>query len=276
MALMPPTTFRVAIGDWCRRTRIDLDISQQELADAVGISRTYLAAIEAGRANPTTGLVERMGDAMDTRFELIAHGPILMSRRAEADVVHARCSAYGSRRFGTIGLELGREVGVLDGRTRGWIDLLAFDRRTGTMFIVEIKTDLDDVGRTERQIDWYERVAMTTDLAKRWRPRIIRTWLLLLATSAVEDAVARHRDLLATALPARAGAMRRCLTGEAADDVPHRGLALIDPRRRGREWLLPTRVDGRRSPAPYADREAARRALLAGRPARCRCQSTLA
>jgi transcriptional regulator with XRE-family HTH domain len=71
---MPPTTFRVAVGDWCRTTRIDLDITQQELADAVGISRTYLAAIEAGRANPTTGLVERMGDAMDTRFELIAHG----------------------------------------------------------------------------------------------------------------------------------------------------------------------------------------------------------
>jgi hypothetical protein len=163
---------------------------------------------------------------------------------------------------------------VIDGRTRGWIDLLAFDRRTSTMFVVEIKTDLDDIGRMERQMDWYERVARSTDLARGWRPRTIRTWLLLLATTAVEDAVARHRDLLATALPARAAGMRRCLAGEVAGDVPTRGLALIDPRRRGREWLLPTRVDGRRSPAPYTDRDAARRALTDGRPERCRCQST--
>jgi hypothetical protein len=39
-----------------------------------------------------------------------------------------------------------------------------------------------------------------------------------------------------------------------------RGLALIDPSSRRRAWLIRTRLDGRRSPAPFADyADAARR-----------------
>ena len=37
----------------------------------------------------------------------------------------------------------------------------------------------------------------------------------------------------------------------AADQ--RRNLALIDPRSKRRQWLRPSRVDGRRSAAPYAD-----------------------
>ncbi len=161
----------------------------------------------------------------------------------------------------TAGLEVAREVGVIDGRARGWIDLLAYDRRSRTMFVIEIKTDLDDLGRVERQVGWYERVAWTTDVARSWRPRHLRSWLLVLATAQVDDAIARNRELLAAAFPARAGAMRRLLDGTAETGTTARGMALVDPRRRRRSWLLPSRTDGRRSPAPYADRVAAARAF---------------
>jgi len=256
-ARMP--TLRIAVADWCRRTRIDLDITQQQLAGSLGISRTYLSEIEADRANPSLDLVDRMGGALDTRFELVARGPILIGGPIERDLVHARCSGYVGRRLSTTGLEVVREVGVIDGRVRGWIDLLAYDRRSRTMFVIEIKTDLDDLGRIERQIGWYERVMWTTDIARSWRPQQVRSWLLVLATAQVEDSIARNRELLAAAFPARAAAMRRILDGTAATDTPTRGMALVDPRRRGREWLLPSRIDGRRSAAPYADRGAAAR-----------------
>jgi DNA-binding XRE family transcriptional regulator len=134
-----PSTLRLAVGAWCRRTRIELDITQQQLADALGISRTYLVAIEAGRANPSLALVDRMGDALDTTFELIANGPKLIGGTRERDLIHARCSGYVGRRLKAAGLDVAREVGIIDGRSRGWIDLLAFDRRTGTMLIVEIR-----------------------------------------------------------------------------------------------------------------------------------------
>jgi transcriptional regulator with XRE-family HTH domain len=256
-----PSTLRLAVGAWCRRTRIELDITQQQLADALGISRTYLVAIEAGRANPSLALVDRMGDALDTTFELIANGPKLIGGTRERDLIHARCSGYVGRRLKAAGLDVAREVGIIDGRSRGWIDLLAFDRRTGTMLIVEIKTELDDVGRIERQLGWYERVAWWTDEARTWRPRRVQSWLLVLATAQADAAIARQRDALTAAFPARARERRLDLAGRQAPPGSSRGLALIDPRRRGREWLIPSRADGRRSPAPYPDRPAALRAL---------------
>jgi hypothetical protein len=57
---------------------------------------------------------------------------------------------------------MAREVEIVHGRSHGWIDLLAFDRRTGTMLILEIKTRLSDLGAIERQIAWYERMGMAT------------------------------------------------------------------------------------------------------------------
>src|SRR5215203_6083512 len=105
--LVMPRTLRVAVAEWCRRTRIDLDITQQQLAAALGISRTYLVAIEAGRANPSVELVDRMGAAMDTDFDLLARGPVFVGGPIERDLVHARCSAYVGRRLTTAGLEVG-------------------------------------------------------------------------------------------------------------------------------------------------------------------------
>ena len=67
------------------------------------------------------------------------------------DPVHARCSAYVDRRLGASGWATAREVEIVHGRTHGWIDLLAFDRRTGMMVVIEIKTRLEDIGALERQ-----------------------------------------------------------------------------------------------------------------------------
>ena len=47
--VVPPSSFVARI---CFDTRTMLDISQQTLADAVGVSRAYIATIESGRANP--------------------------------------------------------------------------------------------------------------------------------------------------------------------------------------------------------------------------------
>lgn len=54
------------------------------------------------------------------------------------------------------GCLIAREVDISAGGGRGWIDILAFDPRTATLVIVEIKTRLDDLGRVERQLGWYE------------------------------------------------------------------------------------------------------------------------
>lgn len=251
-----PEPLRVTFARWCRDTRIDLDITQQVLAEAVGVSRSLIAMFETGLATPNLEMVDRIGQVLGVRFTLTGHKPVVLGRRREGDALHARCSGYADRRIRGLGLLTAREVEVMDRRTHGWIDLLAFDPRTGTLIIVEIKTGLDDVGATERQLGWYERLVAGPVHDLGWPVRSVVSWLLVLATDEVDQVVARQRDALDIAFPVRAPQMRAVLGGDAAPSG--RGLALIDPSRRRREWLLPSRIDGRRTAAPYVDRADAR------------------
>ena len=146
---------------------------------------------------------------------------------------------------------MAREVELVHGRSHGWIDLLAFDARTGTLFIVEVKTRLDDLGAIERQLGWYERRAIHVANDLGWEPRRVNAWLLFLASEEVDLAIRANRHVLATAFPMRAREMLAAVDGTGSQAV--RGLAMIDPTSRRRDWLLRTRVDGRRRAAPFRD-----------------------
>ena len=147
----------------------------------------------------------------------------------------------------------------MHGRSHGWIDILAFHPACATLVIVEIKTRLDDLGAIQRQLGWYERAARDVAARIGWRPVTIVSWLLLLSSDEVEMALRRERDLLRVGFQERAGEMRQVVAGEPPV-APRRGLALIDPSSRRADWLIPTCLDGRRSPAAYRDyADAARR-----------------
>jgi len=233
----------------CRSARLQLHVTQADLAATVGVSRTHISAIETGRANPTLGVVARISEALDLGLAFVSRPPVVIGPR-QRDFVHARCSAYIERRLRTLGFEVLREVEIVHGRSHGWIDLLAFDRSTGTLIVIEVKTGLDDIGGAERQLGWYERAARGMAAARGWQPRRVRTWLLVLASVEVDAAIRANRDVLDVAFPVRAGVMRLELAGEGPATAG-RGLGLIDPSRRRHDWLLPSRIDGRRWEAPY-------------------------
>ena len=252
-------TLASTLGVICRSRRSELDLTQAAVSQSLGISRSHYAAIEAARANSSIALVDRIGETLGLRFALAASAVALITDPTVRDAVHARCSAYVMRRLESDGWLVLREMEITDGRLRGWIDLLAFDPQTRTLLIIEIKTSIDDMGRLERQIGWYAR-AVATAVQADWQPARIATWVLALATAEVDEVVARHRPIIDTGFPGRAATMRAVLGGSNA--VPAaRGLALIDPRSRRRDWLLSLRVDGRRAPAPYQDRAGAARIL---------------
>lgn len=254
---------RTTFARLCRDTRISLDLSQREVALAAGLSHGYLAALEGGHANPSLAVVQRISDVLGLRLELVSTPPIVIEPIQQRDLVHARCSAYVDRRFRAAGWITRRELEVVHGRWHGWIDLLAFDPRTRTVVLVEVKTRLDDVGGVERQLAWYERHVPELARSGGWRPIRTSSWLLLLASSEVESVLRANREALGVAFPDRARAMRAVVQPGpvGAPQVGERGLALIDPRSRRRDWLVATRSDGRRSPAPYRDYAEAARLL---------------
>lgn len=238
-----------------------LDITQKELAAAVGVSRSRIAEIETGRTDASLDLAWAISDRLGIDLQLIGDAPIPVEARRR-DLVHARCSGYVERRFERASWLTARELETATGRAHGWVDLLAFEPRSRILVIVEIKTRIDDIGALERQLAWYERDAprLARDLG--WRPRITTTWLVLLASDEVGAQITIHRELLRRSFPDRARAMREIVSRPGAT-VSRRGLALVDPTSRRRDWLIPSRADGRRSPSPFRDyADAARR--LAG------------
>jgi len=255
-------SIRSSFARLCRDTRLRLRLTQQQLADRVLVSRGYVSSIERGQANPSLGLVERIAMALEIEIELVARPPVIIGGGRQHDLVHARSSAYADRRLRGLGWLTAREVEIVQGRSHGWIDLLAHDPRTGTLIVIEIKTRLDDMGSIERQIGWYERSAFGIAHGLGWSPRRVLSWLVVLASEEVEASLRVNRELMDRAFPNRAPEMTATLAGGGASKVG-RGVALIDPRSKRRDWLIRSKVDGRRSAAPYAEyADAARR--LAG------------
>jgi transcriptional regulator with XRE-family HTH domain len=233
----------------CRDSRRRLRLTQQQLAAKTGVSRAYIATIESGRANPSLCLVERISDALGLDLDLMARQPIVLGGTNQRDFVHARCSGHVDRRLRGAGWSTAREVEVVQGRSHGWIDMLAYDDRAGRLLVLELKTRLDDIGAVERQLGWYERSAF--DVARRigWHPRLAVAWLLLLASAEVEAGLRANRELLSRSFPVRASTMAMVITGDSKSSG--RGLALIDPASKRRTWLIAAAIDGRRSPPRY-------------------------
>jgi transcriptional regulator with XRE-family HTH domain len=198
---------RDSFATLCRDGRTRLDISQGQLARTADISVAYVSLIELGRANPTLAVVDRISDALGLELGLVPRPPVMIRGR-QRDFVHARCSAHVQRRLVAAGLACEREVLIVDGRTRGWIDVMAFDRAPGTLIVIELKTAIDDLGAVERQITWYERNALAAARRFGWSVRRVRSWLLVLATDDVEATLRANREVLRTAFPGRARTMR--------------------------------------------------------------------
>lgn len=250
---------RDTFANLCRTSRNRIRMTQRQLGARVGVSRGYIANIERGVANPSLDLAERIARALDLELDFVAQAPIVLDAGRQRDLVHARCSGYVDRRLRAAGWQTAREVEIVSGRSHGWIDLLAFEHSTRTLLVTEIKTRLDDIGAIERQIGWYERSAFGIARDLGWEPRRILSWLLALASDEVDESMRANRELMERAFPIRAGDMSGLLdTGRIVRSG--RGIALIDPASKRKGWLIRTRTDGRRSPAPYvAYADAARR-----------------
>jgi hypothetical protein len=225
--------------------------------------------VERATVNCSFDAASRLCDALGVRVALRLEAPMLTDRRRQREPVHARCSAYVRRRLEARGWTVAGEVEIVLGSSHGWIDLLAWHPPSRTVLVVEVKTELHDLGQVERTVGWYEREAWGAARRQGWRPAQVVSILLALMTAAVDDRIVSNAAALVGSFPVRATRLARWL--ERPDDgwqLGARGLALIDPRSRRHAWLGPSRSDGRRTPSPYLDYSDAVRRLSSGRPTR--------
>jgi transcriptional regulator with XRE-family HTH domain len=62
---------QVDVGRRVRRIRTERGISQEELARALGVHRTYLGGVERGERNLTLRSVERLAERLDVDVRLL-------------------------------------------------------------------------------------------------------------------------------------------------------------------------------------------------------------
>jgi len=249
----------VVMGRVIREARHECGWSQRQLAARLGVSQSAIARLERGHLDYLdVRLVTRAFDELGIRPVFDGRTLGLIGRREQRDRVHAACATYGKRRMEAAGWATSLEAELGSGRGRGWIDLLAYRETDRALLVTEFKTEIHDVGKIQRTLGWYERAAWQPARQRGWRANSFSTALLVLDTVENDARIRANRDLFATEFPVRGRMLDEWLRTPGGPAI--RGLALIDPRSRRADWLRPTRTDGRRTPAPYADyRDAAQR-----------------
>lgn len=227
-------------------------MTQAKLAGRCGLSQPQISAVEGGNLARLT--VEEMGrllDALGIRMDLTLQRPFVAAPPLQHDAAHARAIAYVAGRLRAAGWEVRLEVEISEGRSRGWIDVLAHDAGRRALFVGEIKAGLDDMGSAQRQLAWYDRSARGVARSLRWQIHRSANALLVLATEANDRLITANHGLIRQAFPVRAAALFDWL-GEPVAPLPGPAIALIDPRSRRRRWPIATALDGRRTPLRYA------------------------
>ena len=248
------------VGQSVKSVRIALGWTQRELAARAGVSQAYVCLIENGRVEGITfEAADRLLLAMGARLRLSVDRPFLGDRERQREPAHARCSAHVASRLRSAGWEVATEVEIGSDRSRGWIDVVAWHPLTRWLLVIEIKTEIHDLGAIERSLGWYEREAWVAARRRGWAPKRAIACLLLLATDANDVRARANRVPLSEGFPVRATELGRLAEGEipasvaGSEGAQRRALAMIDPLSRRTAWLRPLQIDGRRSPAPFAD-----------------------
>jgi transcriptional regulator with XRE-family HTH domain len=242
------------VGAALKRTRTARRLTQRSVAEHAAVHQTTVSRVERGRLpDVTVRTLARLCAALEVNLVLQARSPVIFGRAEQRDRVHALCVGAVRRGLTTDGWLVAVELEIVEPQARGWIDLLAFDPTSHRLLVIEVKTEIHDLGAVQRQLGWYARAAWPAAQRIGWRPRRADAILVVLATTTNDEFLQANRESIRDAFPVRGRAVATLV--DRATEPSGRGwaLAMVDPRRRRRRWELATRMDGRRGDAPYRD-----------------------
>ncbi len=161
-----------------------------------------VARIERGAiASVPVGRVRQVAAGLGARLDLLVRwqgadlGRLLDER-------HAAMQEGISRQFARLdGWEAEPEVSFAIYGERGAIDLLSWHGARRALLIVELKTEVVDVGDLMRTMDRRRRLAGAIARERRWVPSSVSTWVLVAESRTNRRAVARHATALRAKMP---------------------------------------------------------------------------
>lgn len=199
------------LGSALRAVRLRRGWRQVDLARRAGTSDSTVSRVEHGRLDDVSfSSLARLADALDVRIDIVPRW-----RGGELDRMlnagHARLHELASRLLADAGWTAAPEVSFSVFGERGVIDTLAFHAATGSLLVVELKTEIVDVQGLIGTVDRYRRLARRIAAERGWTAASVSVWVLLRDSDANHRRLARHATVLRSAFPDDGRRMRAWL-----------------------------------------------------------------
>jgi transcriptional regulator with XRE-family HTH domain len=202
----------VRVGRLIRLLRVKRQWRQVDLAKKAGVSRGLISMLERGHVRHTNlltliAVVKELEATVDVSIRW---------RGGQVDrlmnVAHAQLHEEIARFLDDLGGWLHvPEVSFSIYGERGVIDILAFHHESGSLLVVELKTELTSIEDLLSTMDRRVRLAARIAAERGWRARLVSAWVAVAASDANQARIATHRATLRSAFPADGRHIRRWL-----------------------------------------------------------------
>lgn len=202
----------VRLGSVIRTVRIRKRLTQEEIARLADVPRTSVSRLERGSIDGLTFRATRqICAALEIRMDVQ-----LRWRGGDLDrLLNARHAAMAESMAATMarsgGWILRPEVSFSIWGERGVIDFVAWHSVRRALLLIELKTELVDIGDLMSTCDRRRRLAPEIGKDLGWNPVVVGTWVALSNVSMNSRRVRDHATVLRAAFPAQGRAMARWL-----------------------------------------------------------------
>jgi transcriptional regulator with XRE-family HTH domain len=225
------------LGRIFRAVRQRLRLRQIDVAGRAGVSAAAISRIERGRLGEVShSTLWRVADALEIRLDMVARwrgGELDRMLNAKHAALAEDVSAW---LLGLGGWEVRPEVTFSEYGERGIVDLLAWHAATRSLLVIELKTELVDVGELLGTFDRKRRLAARIAAGIGWQPLVVGAALLLRGTRTNQRRVADHTRSIRAALPDDGRRLRAWLKNPAG---PMAALAFVPDRQRASARQVP-------------------------------------
>jgi transcriptional regulator with XRE-family HTH domain len=200
------------IGAVLRAIRIRKRWRQSDLATRARVSPTVIGRIEhGGSATVPLGKLRRVASALGARLETFvrwdgAELPRLLDER------HAAMHEAVAGMFASLdGWIIEPEVSFSIHGERGIIDILAWHPGRRMLLVIELKTEVVEVGMLLGKMDQRRRLAGNVARRYGWDPTAVSTWVVIADGRTNRRTVSAHRTVLRRKFPLDGRRVRRWL-----------------------------------------------------------------
>jgi transcriptional regulator with XRE-family HTH domain len=200
------------LGRVVRAVRVRLQLRQIDVARRAGVSAGAISRIERGRLDQVSlTKLSKVADVLEIRLEIVARW-----RGGDLDrMINAAHAALAEDVVAWIssqpGWEVRPEISFNVYGERGVIDLIAWHAATRALLVIELKTDIVDVGETLGTFDRKRRLAARVAAELGWRPAVVGAALLVRDSRTNRRRVEAYGRTLRAALPDDGRRLKRWL-----------------------------------------------------------------